>query len=257
MPNICSNDCYAIQCAGKPTRLHRDSANASINRANTACRSPDHPSVARASLLTRILAVSSVIVERRVITDCLRIADCLWIALACEDEYPYASSQEGGAGSVTRCVPSTENSRQGGTLSSFYTNNGVIDRDAYNVAFASTRGLQYCSASCTNTGNEVTKRNLAIATQHIARHFLTDQGHQLTSKSSHSFGSSADNARGRGKVRIASADSLTHLFGPADVSTVFERVDSPGSLDSLIGTHAWLAHEERNVTIASALASAP
>ncbi|KAJ1596064.1 hypothetical protein NDA11_003878 [Ustilago hordei] len=128
------------------------------------------------------------------------------------DEYPYASSQEGGAGSVTRCVASTENSRQAGTLSSFYTNNGVIDRDAYNVAFASTPGLQYCSASCTNTGNQVTKRNLAIATQHIARHFFTDQGHQLTS-----------NVRTSGQIE----------------------------------THAWLAHEERNVTIASDLASAP
>ncbi|SAM82111.1 uncharacterized protein UBRO_04400 [Ustilago bromivora] len=187
VPNICSNDCYAIQCAGKPTRLHRDSANASINRANTACRSPN------------------------------RCAGKPADSNSC-DEYPYASSQEGGAGSATRCVPSTENSRQGGTLSSFYTNNGVIDRNAYNVAFAWTGGLQYCSGSCTNTGNEVTKRNLAIGTQHIARHFLTDQGHQLT---------------------------------------MFERVDSPGSLDSLIGTHAWLAHEERNVTIASALPSAP
>ena len=35
--------------------------------------------------------------------------------------------------------------------------------------------------------------------------------------------------------------------------TVFERVDSPGSLDSLIGTQTWLAHEERNVTIVSAI----
>ena len=35
--------------------------------------------------------------------------------------------------------------------------------------------------------------------------------------------------------------------------TVFERVDSPGSLDSLIGTQTWLAQEERNVTIVSAI----
>lgn len=41
VPNICSNDCYAINCASKPTTLHRDSANASINRAATACRSPN------------------------------------------------------------------------------------------------------------------------------------------------------------------------------------------------------------------------
>lgn len=83
---------------------------------------------------------------------------------------------------MTRCVPSTENSRQGGTLSSFYTNNGIVDGDAYNVAFASTSGLQYCSGSCTNTGNELIKRNLAIGPQHTPRHFVTDEGHQLTSK---------------------------------------------------------------------------
>ncbi|CCF49176.1 hypothetical protein NDA10_004187 [Ustilago hordei] len=182
-------DADASACAGKPRRLDRDSANASINRANTACRSPDHP-------ITRSPK---------------RCAGKPADSNSC-DEYPYASSQEGGAGSVTRCVASTENSRQAGTLSSFYTNNGVIDRDAYNVAFASTPGLQYCSASCTNTGNQVTKRNLAIATQHIARHFFTDQGHQLTS-----------NVRTSGQIE----------------------------------THAWLAHEERNVTIASDLASAP
>lgn len=71
VPNICSNDCYAIQCAGKPTRLHRDSANASINRANTACRSPnrcagkpaDSNSCGKPACL-----LSSVIVERT--SDC-------------------------------------------------------------------------------------------------------------------------------------------------------------------------------------------
>ncbi|KAJ1571159.1 hypothetical protein NDA12_001113 [Ustilago hordei] len=148
-------DADASACAGKPRRLDRDSANASINRANTACRSPDHPitrspdhpSVARASLLTRILATSI-----------------------------------------------------------------LMPRLSFKVTFASTPGLQYCSASCTNAGNQVTKRNLAIATQHIARHFFTDQGHQLTS-----------NVRTSGQIE----------------------------------THAWLAHEERNVTIASDLASAP
>ncbi|SPO25720.1 uncharacterized protein UTRI_03085 [Ustilago trichophora] len=185
VPNICSNDCYAIQCAGKPTTLHRDSANASINRANTACKSPN------------------------------RCANNPSDSNSC-DEYPYASSKEGGAGSVTRCVPSTENSRQGGTLSSFYTANSIVDGDAYNVAFASTSGLQYCSGSCTNTGNELIKRNLAIGPQHIQRQFVTDEGHVLT---------------------------------------MFERVDSPGSLDKLVGTQTWLAFEERNVTIVSAVPS--
>lgn len=98
------------------------------------------------------------------------------------DEYPYASSREGGTGSVTRCVPATENSRQGGTLSSFYTNNGITDGDAYNVAFTSTSGLQYCSGSCTNTGNQLIRKNLAIGPQYTPRSFVTNQGHELTSK---------------------------------------------------------------------------
>ncbi len=34
---------------------------------------------------------------------------------------------------------------------------------------------------------------------------------------------------------------------------MFERVDSPGSLDSLVGTQTWLAFEERNVTIVSVI----
>ena len=152
IPNICSNDCYAIQCASKPTTLHRDSANASINRAETACKSPN------------------------------RCANNASDSNSC-DEYPYASSAEGGAGSVTRCVPSTENSRQGGTLSSFYTNNGITDGDAYNVAFANTGGLQYCSGSCVNTGNEVVKREASrVGVQYVPRQFHTDEGHLLTSK---------------------------------------------------------------------------
>ncbi|KAJ9479018.1 hypothetical protein PHBOTO_002492 [Pseudozyma hubeiensis] len=184
VPNICSNDCYAIQCASKPTTLHRDSANASANRAETACKSPNR---------------------------CSGNPDD---SNSC-DEYPYASSQEGGAGSVTRCVPSTENSRQGGTLSSFYTNNDIEDGDAYNVAFASTSGLQYCGGSCANTGNQVIKRNSVLGPQYVPRSFVTDEGHELT---------------------------------------MFERVDSPGSLDSVVGTKTWLSHEERHVTIVRAVA---
>lgn len=150
IPNICSNDCFAIQCASHPTTLHRDSASASTHRAATACKSPN------------------------------RCANNPSDSNSC-DEYPYASSQEGGAGSVTRCVPATENSRQGGTLSSFYTNNAIEDGDAYNVAFAGTSGLQYCGGSCTNTGNELVRRG-RVGGQVRVREFVTDEGHVLTSK---------------------------------------------------------------------------
>jgi len=36
----------------------------------------------------------------------------LLLSLCIKDEYPYASSQEGGAGAITRCVPAHENSVQ-------------------------------------------------------------------------------------------------------------------------------------------------
>ncbi|KAN0061751.1 hypothetical protein ACQY0O_005743 [Thecaphora frezii] len=37
VPNICSNDCYAIRCFGKPSTLHRDAPNASARRQQAAC----------------------------------------------------------------------------------------------------------------------------------------------------------------------------------------------------------------------------
>ena len=47
----------------------------------------------------------------------------------------------------------------------------------------------------------------------------------------------------------------TALNTPHCLVTVFERVDSPGELDSLVGTQTWLSHEERNVTIVRAIPS--
>ncbi|KAK0530851.1 hypothetical protein OC834_003169 [Tilletia horrida] len=164
VPNICSNDCYAIQCIGKPTTLHRDSENAAYHR--NSC-----------------------------------------------DEYPFASSAEGGAGAVTRCVPSRENSVQGGTLSSFYTNNGVTNGQAYNVGFSNSRGLQYCGTGCKNTGNQVIRsgeQGQRPGPQFLSREFFSNEGHSIL---------------------------------------MFERSSEPGSLDHLIGSQVWLAHEERNVTI--------
>ena len=112
VPNICSNDFYATKCLGFPTTLHRDSADATAHRNANACRSPN------------------------------RCAGHDDQSNSC-DEYPYASSAEGGKGAVTRGVPSHENSVQGGTLSSFYTRAGVAQGDAYNVAFSNAAGLEY------------------------------------------------------------------------------------------------------------------
>lgn len=41
IPNICSNDLYAIQCLGLPSSLHRDSSDSTSHRKMNACRSPN------------------------------------------------------------------------------------------------------------------------------------------------------------------------------------------------------------------------
>jgi hypothetical protein len=50
------------------------------------------------------------------------------------DEYPFASTAEGGAGASTAAVPPSEQSSQGGTLSSFYTSNSLKAGSKFRVA---------------------------------------------------------------------------------------------------------------------------
>lgn len=52
------------------------------------------------------------------------------------DEYPFASSKEGGAGARVKGVPLSEQRKQGGTLSSFYQREGLGDGDAFTVRTA-------------------------------------------------------------------------------------------------------------------------
>lgn len=49
------------------------------------------------------------------------------------DEYPFASTVEGGAGSTVRAVPVAEQNYQGGVLSSFYQHKGVNVGDRFRV----------------------------------------------------------------------------------------------------------------------------
>ncbi len=49
------------------------------------------------------------------------------------DEYPFASTKEGGQGAVTAAVKPTENSSQGGTLRGFYVSKGIKDGDQFKV----------------------------------------------------------------------------------------------------------------------------
>ncbi|KAL3836380.1 hypothetical protein ACJMK2_021813 [Sinanodonta woodiana] len=49
------------------------------------------------------------------------------------DEYPFASTSQGGAGATTMCVPLSENNSQGGQLAGFYRKNNVKDKDWFNM----------------------------------------------------------------------------------------------------------------------------
>lgn len=51
------------------------------------------------------------------------------------DEYPFASSAQGGSGSTVRPVPKSEQNHQGGILSSFYQRHKIQDGDRFNVEF--------------------------------------------------------------------------------------------------------------------------
>lgn len=147
VPNIVSNDLYAIQCAGKPSHLNR-SSDGTANRQKTQCHSPNR---------------------------------CSGTSLPSCDEYPYASTTQSSSTSITRCVPAHENSVQGGTLSSFYTRNGVEDGDAYDVAFYNMDGLEYANGSCDNSGDEVSRRSVE-GIVHNRRWFKTEEGHELLSE---------------------------------------------------------------------------
>lgn len=49
------------------------------------------------------------------------------------DEYPFASTYEGGAGASTRGVPIREQRRQGGRVGGFYRRNAIPDRGRFMV----------------------------------------------------------------------------------------------------------------------------
>jgi hypothetical protein len=49
------------------------------------------------------------------------------------DEYPFASTHEGGAGASVRAIPSGQNSSQGALLRNFYQSFGIQDGDRFIV----------------------------------------------------------------------------------------------------------------------------
>jgi nicotinamidase-related amidase len=50
------------------------------------------------------------------------------------DEYPFASSKEGGTNASTSAVPVSEQNSQGGTLSAFYQGNSIQTGDKFQVS---------------------------------------------------------------------------------------------------------------------------
>lgn len=63
------------------------------------------------------------------------------------DEYPFASTAEGGAGSSVRYVPRGESNREGPLLSGFYKKNQVREGDRFDLAFRGDDGKVRC-ATC-------------------------------------------------------------------------------------------------------------
>ena len=100
MPSVCANMRYAIRL-GKPSRLTRTTNRAQIrrNRRNAPCRH----------------------LRRRPAGH-----NC--------DEYPFASTFQGGRGSVVRMVPRRENSIQGAVLGAFYRRNRIGHGGCFRVS---------------------------------------------------------------------------------------------------------------------------
>lgn len=49
------------------------------------------------------------------------------------DEFPFASTRQGGKGAAVRAIPVSEQNAQGGKMSSFYQNNNIKDGDSFIV----------------------------------------------------------------------------------------------------------------------------
>lgn len=70
------------------------------------------------------------------------------------DEFPFASTVEGGTGASLRCVPVSDQHSEGGQLTQFYAN--LASGDQYEITVKNYIGAQYCenAQDCTNDGNQ-------------------------------------------------------------------------------------------------------
>ncbi|KAF1348208.1 deoxyribonuclease NucA/NucB-domain-containing protein [Delphinella strobiligena] len=138
LPEVCSNMCYGSYCLSNGASLTYDdppAATSSARRTAAGCM----PNPNRCSTINGYAE-----------------------GYNC-DEFPFASVELSGGGTATRvnrCVPSSQNSVQGGTIASFfkgdYCNGGPC---TFTLGFENSDGLLYCDAdnggSCKNDGNEV------------------------------------------------------------------------------------------------------
>ncbi|KAL2793183.1 hypothetical protein BJX66DRAFT_339089 [Aspergillus keveii] len=76
------------------------------------------------------------------------------------DEFPFASSVEGGYDAFLRCIPSNENKVQGGLIGGFYRQNSLKPngQDKYKIAVQNADKLRYCDdnvpGGCANDGQQ-------------------------------------------------------------------------------------------------------
>ncbi|KAJ5539588.1 hypothetical protein N7513_007920 [Penicillium frequentans] len=121
-PGPCNNDCYAAYVANKPITLNYNGPDGQSNsrRRAAGCVSPSP--CGNGKLPTQSSDENT----------------C--------DEYPYASTVEGGSGSILRCTSDDENSAEGSDLSAFFNSVCGYEPCTFEVTFGNPGGgsTPYC-----------------------------------------------------------------------------------------------------------------
>ncbi|KAM7206471.1 Deoxyribonuclease NucA/NucB domain containing protein, partial [Naviculisporaceae sp. PSN 640] len=74
------------------------------------------------------------------------------------DEFPFASTKEGGTGAFLRCVDGAENSSEGGQLGNFYKK--MKTGDTFKLFIRNYKGARFCdSPGAVNDGGQFTLKN--------------------------------------------------------------------------------------------------
>ncbi|EPQ52520.1 hypothetical protein GLOTRDRAFT_95418 [Gloeophyllum trabeum ATCC 11539] len=130
IPETCKNMCYGVNCRNLPTRMTFDDPSAATKkqrRDDAGCTKPNRCNGRTDGMTT-----------------------C--------DEFPFASSQEGGGNAVTRCVSQAECWSQGGSLSGFYRGLRNNQQSRFTISFTNEGNIPWCVGpgygGCTNDGEE-------------------------------------------------------------------------------------------------------